>query len=82
VDRQNQRDGRGGSPARGFVGIACRTGEGHRAKGGGLLDHVRSGKVEQGSNVAFVHTGDTVNLFEIAKVVGNVVRDEAEEQQS
>ncbi len=51
----------------------------YTAKGfAGLLDHVRTGKVAQGSNVAFVHTGDTVNLFEIAQVVGNVVRDEAE----
>lgn len=39
----------------------------------GLLDHVRSGKVGPGSNVAFLHTGDTGNLFEIPQVVGNVV---------
>ncbi|WUH97653.1 pyridoxal-phosphate dependent enzyme [Spirillospora sp. NBC_00431] len=38
----------------------------------GLLDHVRSGRVEPGSNVAFLHTGDTGNLFEIPQVVGNV----------
>ncbi len=45
----------------------------YTAKGfAGLLDHVRSGRVEPGSNVAFLHTGDTGNLFEIPEVVGNV----------
>jgi 1-aminocyclopropane-1-carboxylate deaminase/D-cysteine desulfhydrase-like pyridoxal-dependent ACC family enzyme len=39
----------------------------------GLLDHVRSGRVEPGSNVAFLHTGDLGNLFEIPQVVGEVV---------
>jgi 1-aminocyclopropane-1-carboxylate deaminase/D-cysteine desulfhydrase-like pyridoxal-dependent ACC family enzyme len=39
----------------------------------GLLDHVRSAKVEPGGNVAFLHTGDTGNPFEIPQVVGNVV---------
>ncbi len=39
----------------------------------GLLDHVRSGRVELGGNVAFLHTGDTANLFEIPEVVGNIV---------
>ncbi|AEM83991.1 hypothetical protein [Streptomyces violaceusniger] len=29
-------------------------------------------EVEPGSNVAFLHTGDTGNLFEIPEVVGNV----------
>nr|WP_042191521.1 pyridoxal-phosphate dependent enzyme [Kibdelosporangium sp. MJ126-NF4]CEL20133.1 pyridoxal phosphate-dependent deaminase, putative [Kibdelosporangium sp. MJ126-NF4]CTQ97358.1 pyridoxal phosphate-dependent deaminase, putative [Kibdelosporangium sp. MJ126-NF4] len=38
----------------------------------GLLEHVRTGKVEPGSNVAFLHTGDTGNLFEIPEVVGAV----------
>lgn len=38
----------------------------------GMLDHVRSGRVAPGSNVAFLHTGDTGNLFEIPEVVGNV----------
>ncbi|MGV9376031.1 1-aminocyclopropane-1-carboxylate deaminase/D-cysteine desulfhydrase [Nonomuraea sp. NPDC003707] len=38
----------------------------------GLLDHVRSGRVEPGRNVAFLHTGDTANLFEIPQVVGDV----------
>jgi 1-aminocyclopropane-1-carboxylate deaminase/D-cysteine desulfhydrase-like pyridoxal-dependent ACC family enzyme len=38
----------------------------------GLLDHVRSGRIGSGSNVAFLHTGDTGNLFEIAAVVGEV----------
>lgn len=40
----------------------------------GLLDHIRSGKVEPGSAVAFLHTGDTGNLFEIPAVVGAVDR--------
>lgn len=38
----------------------------------GVLDHVRSGKVEPGSGVAFLHTGDTGNLFEIPQVVGHM----------
>lgn len=38
----------------------------------GLLDHVRTGRIEKGSNVAFLHTGDTGNLFEVAGVVGDV----------
>ncbi|MGP3940020.1 pyridoxal-phosphate dependent enzyme [Streptomyces sp. 6N106] len=45
----------------------------YTAKGfAGLLDHVRSGRVEPGSNVAFLHTGDTGNLLKIPEVVGNV----------
>lgn len=39
----------------------------------GLLEHVRTGKVEPGSAVAFLHTGDTGNLFEIPQVVGDVI---------
>jgi 1-aminocyclopropane-1-carboxylate deaminase/D-cysteine desulfhydrase-like pyridoxal-dependent ACC family enzyme len=39
-----------------------------------LLDHARTGKVEPGSNVAFLHTGDTGNLFEITQVVGDIYR--------
>ena len=38
----------------------------------GMLEHVRSGRVAPGSNVAFLHTGDTANLFEIPEVVGQV----------
>jgi L-cysteate sulfo-lyase len=38
----------------------------------GLLDHVRSGRIERGSNIAFLHTGDTGNLFETSGVVGNI----------
>ncbi|ONI75102.1 hypothetical protein ALI144C_40835 [Actinosynnema sp. ALI-1.44] len=38
----------------------------------GLLEHVRTGKVEPGSKVAFLHTGDLGNLFEIPQVVGPV----------
>lgn len=38
----------------------------------GLLDDVRSRRIEPGSNVAFVHTGDTANLFEISEVVGEL----------
>ncbi|MGQ0837541.1 1-aminocyclopropane-1-carboxylate deaminase/D-cysteine desulfhydrase [Actinokineospora sp.] len=45
----------------------------YTAKGfAGLLDHVRTGRVEQASKVAFLHTGDTGNLFEIPQVVGDV----------
>ena len=38
----------------------------------GLLDHARSGRIPVGSNVAFLHTGDTGNLFEIPQVVGHI----------
>ena len=31
----------------------------------GFLEHLRSGKIEPKSNVAFLHTGDTANLFEV-----------------
>ncbi|MGP4084242.1 1-aminocyclopropane-1-carboxylate deaminase/D-cysteine desulfhydrase [Streptomyces sp. KR55] len=38
----------------------------------GMLDHARSGRIPAGSNVAFLHTGDTGNLFEIPQVVGHI----------
>jgi L-cysteate sulfo-lyase len=38
----------------------------------GLLDHARTGRIQPGSNVAFLHTGDTGNLFEIPRVVGDI----------
>ncbi|RAR55375.1 D-cysteine desulfhydrase [Paraburkholderia unamae] len=38
----------------------------------GLLEHIRSGKVAPDSNVAFLHTGDTANLFEVSGVVGEL----------
>ncbi|MEZ0109714.1 1-aminocyclopropane-1-carboxylate deaminase/D-cysteine desulfhydrase-like pyridoxal-dependent ACC family enzyme [Catenulispora sp. EB89] len=38
----------------------------------GLLEHARSGRIPAGSNVAFLHTGDTGNLFEIPQVVGPI----------
>jgi len=38
----------------------------------GLLDHARGGRIPAGSNVAFLHTGDTGNLFEIPQVVGHI----------
>ncbi|HZT02171.1 MAG TPA: pyridoxal-phosphate dependent enzyme [Steroidobacteraceae bacterium] len=45
----------------------------YTAKGfAGLLDDVRTGRIEPGSNVVFVHTGDTANLFERSEVVGEV----------
>jgi len=40
----------------------------------GLLDDVRTRRIEPGSSVAFVHTGDTANLFEVSGVVGDVIR--------
>ncbi|KAF4977441.1 hypothetical protein FDECE_18354 [Fusarium decemcellulare] len=40
----------------------------------GMLDQLRSGKVAPGANVTFLHTGDTANLFEVASVVGDVVK--------
>jgi L-cysteate sulfo-lyase len=46
----------------------------YTAKGlAGMLNHIRAGRVQPGSNVTFLHTGDTGNLFEIPQVVGNVV---------
>ncbi|MFD4957788.1 1-aminocyclopropane-1-carboxylate deaminase/D-cysteine desulfhydrase [Microbacterium sp. NPDC058389] len=38
----------------------------------GLLEHARTGRIPDGSNVIFVHTGDTGNLFEIPTVVGPI----------
>lgn len=38
----------------------------------GMLEHIRQGKIPAGSNVAFLHTGDTGNLFEVSTVVGAV----------
>jgi 1-aminocyclopropane-1-carboxylate deaminase/D-cysteine desulfhydrase-like pyridoxal-dependent ACC family enzyme len=38
----------------------------------GLLEHARTGRIPAGSNVAFLHTGDTGNLFEIPEVVGAI----------
>jgi L-cysteate sulfo-lyase len=38
----------------------------------GMLDHARTGRIAPGSNVAFLHTGDTGNLFEIAQVAGDI----------
>ena len=38
----------------------------------GMLEHARSGRIQPGSNVAFLHTGDTGNLFELSGVVGEV----------
>jgi D-cysteine desulfhydrase/L-cysteate sulfo-lyase len=40
----------------------------------GLLHHARSGRIPAGSNVAFLHTGDTGNLFEIPEVVGHITK--------
>lgn len=37
-----------------------------------MLNHIRAGRVQPGSNIAFLCTGDTGNLFEIPQVVGNV----------
>lgn len=39
----------------------------------GLLDDICTRRIEPGSNVAFVHTGDTANLFEVPEVVGEVI---------
>lgn len=44
----------------------------------GLLDHARSGRIPAGSNVAFLHTGDTGNLFEIPEVVGSIAGEQAD----
>jgi len=38
----------------------------------GMLEHARTGRIPPGSNVTFLHTGDTGNLFEIPEVVGSV----------
>ena len=38
----------------------------------GLLDHARTGRIPANSNVAFLHTGDTGNLFEIPEVTGRL----------
>ncbi|MBX3094426.1 MAG: pyridoxal-phosphate dependent enzyme [Cryobacterium sp.] len=38
----------------------------------GLLEHARTGRIPAGSTVAFLHTGDTGNLFEIAAIAGDL----------
>jgi L-cysteate sulfo-lyase len=38
----------------------------------GLPDHMRTRRIERGSNIAFLHTGDTGNLFESSEVVGSL----------
>lgn len=55
-------------PSRGRVRRPCL----HSQRVGRMLNHIRTGRVQSGSNVAFLHTGDTGNLFEIPQVVGNV----------
>lgn len=57
--------------------LACRegifVGPVYTGKGlAGLLDHIRTGRIAPGSNVAFVHTGNPGNLFEIPQVVGGI----------
>lgn len=44
----------------------------------GLLDHIRSGRIAPGSNVAFLHTGDAANLFEVPSVVGDFIHGETD----
>jgi len=45
----------------------------YTAKGfAGLLGHIREGKLPQGSQAVFVHTGDVNNLFEIAPITGTL----------
>lgn len=45
----------------------------YTAKGSaGLINHMKLGKVPSGSNVAFLHTGDTANLFEVSTVVSAI----------
>ncbi|HUN35952.1 MAG TPA: pyridoxal-phosphate dependent enzyme [Trebonia sp.] len=41
----------------------------------GLFEHARTGRIPAGSNVAFLHTGDTGNLFEIPQVTGELAGD-------
>ena len=38
----------------------------------GLIDHIRTGKVEQGSNVVFWHTGGATALFSESGIVGDL----------
>ena len=38
----------------------------------GLIDHIRTGKVEQGSNVVFWHTGGATALFAEQQMLGNI----------
>jgi L-cysteate sulfo-lyase len=40
----------------------------------GLLDDIRNGRIPDDSNVAFLHTGDTANLFEVPGVIGDLNR--------
>ena len=38
----------------------------------GLIDHIRTCKVEQGSNVVFWHTGGATALFAEQQMLGNI----------
>ena len=38
----------------------------------GLIDYVRSGKVPQGSNVVFWHTGGATALFAEQEILGDL----------
>ena len=38
----------------------------------GLIDHIRTGKVEQGSNVVFWHTGGATALFAEQQMLGDI----------
>ena len=38
----------------------------------GMLSHLRQGKLPFGANIVFLHTGDTVNLFETSTIVGGI----------
>ena len=38
----------------------------------GLIDHIRTGKVEQGSNVVFWHTGGATALFAEKSMLGDI----------
>ena len=46
----------------------------YTAKGfGGLLSHIKEGRVPAGSNIVFLHTGDVNNLFEDPRVTGQLI---------
>jgi L-cysteate sulfo-lyase len=36
----------------------------------GLLSHLREGRIPAGSNIAFIHSGDSANIFEHSRVLG------------
>ncbi len=40
----------------------------------GMLDYIKSGRIPQGSNVVFIHTGGATALFAEQEIIGDITR--------